>query len=186
VGTARRAAAARVLPALRHRLPPSPLHRAALAAAPLVVVALVASPWSGAGLARQVGDALERGDLAAARAALDGAHRRTDRALVEKLRGDLACARRAPAECLRRYRTALAARPDLRADDRLRRNVRALLSREERCETRRAAALLAGELRDPEALPALEAARRSGGLFAFLCTGDAFDRAITATRGSAP
>jgi hypothetical protein len=104
---------------------------------------------------------------------------------VEKLRGDLACARGVPDECLRRYRTALAARPALRSDGALRQNVRALLSRDEGCSTRRAAALLAGELRDPETLPALQAAaRQSRGFFAYLCTGDAFDRAIAATRAS--
>jgi hypothetical protein len=151
---------------------------------PLVAAALALLPRSDAALAREVASALERGDPAAARRALDAAPHRADRALVEKLRGDVACARHAPAECLRRYRTALAAHPALREDAPLRRNVRALLSANEDCATRRSAALLVGELRDPQALPALEAARRSGGLFAFLCTGDAVERAITATRAA--
>jgi hypothetical protein len=167
------------------RIPPSPLHRAAFAAAPLLAVALLLLPRSEADLAREVGRDLARGDLAAARTVLDAAPRGTDRALVEKLRGDLACARRVPGECLRRYRTAIAARPGLRADEALRRNVRALLSRDESCATQRSAALLAGELHDPDTLPALQAARRSAGFFAFLCTGDAFDRAIAATRAHA-
>ncbi len=128
--------------------------------------------------------ALEHGDVAAARARLEHPPRGVDRVIVEKLRGDVACARRAPGECLRRYRTALAARPELRDDEVLRRNVRVLLAPGEACATRRSAALLAGELRDPEALPALEAARRAGGLLAFLCTGDAIDRAIAATRAA--
>jgi hypothetical protein len=166
------------------RIPPSPLHRAGLAAAPLLAAALLLLPRSDAGLAREVGRDLARGDLVAARAALDAAPRGADRALVEKLRGDLACARRSPGECLRRYRTAIAGSPALRGDEALRRNVRALLSRDEACATRRAAALLAGQLRDPDTLPALQAARRSAGFFAFLCTGDAFDRAIAATRAS--
>lgn len=171
-----------VLAALARRVPPSPLHRAALAAVPLLALTFALLPRSDAALAGEVERDLARGDLAGARAALDAAPRAADRALVEKLRGDVACARGAPEECLRRYRTALAARPALRADGALRRNVRALLSRDQSCWTQRSAALLAGQLRDPEALPALRAARRSAGIFAFLCTGDAFDRAIAATR----
>jgi hypothetical protein len=184
IAAARRRLHPTLLAAKRH-LPRSPRRRAALAAAPLVALALLLLPRSDAALAREVGRDLARGDLPAARAALDAAPHGADRALVEKLRGDLACARRAPGECLRRYRTAIAARPALRADEDLRRNVRALLSRDESCATQRAAALLAGQLRDPDALPALQAARRSAGLFAFLCTGDAFDRAIAATRAPA-
>jgi hypothetical protein len=176
---------AAALGALARRVPPSPLHRAALAAVPLLVAATLLLPPSGAALAREVGRAIAQGDLVAARVALDRAPRGADRGLVEKLRGDLACARRAPDECLRRYRTALAARPELRVDESLRRNVRALLSRDEACATQRSAALLAGQLRDPAALPALQAARRSAGFFGFLCAGDAFDRAIAATRASA-
>jgi hypothetical protein len=170
---------------LARRIPPSPLHRAALAAVPLLVAALLLRPGTDAALSREVGGDLARGDLAAARAALDDGSRGADRALVEKLRGDLACARRASGECLRRYRTALAARPALGGDEGLRRNVRALLSRDESCATQRSAALLAGQLRDRDALPALQAARRSGGLLAFLCTGDALDRAIAAARTTA-
>jgi len=139
---------------------------------------------SGGDLSREVALALAHGDLAAARARLERPHRGVDRAVLEKLRGDVACARRIPGECLRRYRTALAARPELRDDEVLRRNVRGLLSPSESCATRRSAALLAGELRDRDALPALEAARRSGGFLAFLCTGDTLDRAIAATRAA--
>jgi hypothetical protein len=171
--------------ALAGRIPPSPLHRAAIAAVPLLLVAAVVLPRSDAALAREVERAIARGELGAARLSLETAPHGTDRALVEKLRGDLACARRAPDECLRRYRTALAARPALRGDEALRRNVRRLLSRDEGCATRRAAALLAGELRDPETLPALQAARRSAGPFGFLCTGDTLERAIAATRAAA-
>ncbi len=177
-------AAARRLPALATRLPRSPLRRGALAGAVLVLLALALGTGPDASLARDVAAALRRGDTAAARAHLDAPPRGASRALVEKLRGDVACARRAPAECLRRYRTALAARPSLREDPGLRRNVRALLGTDEACATRRSAALLAGELRDPEALPALEAARRTAGIFSFLCTGDSIDRAIAATRSA--
>jgi hypothetical protein len=176
--------AAAAVAALARRVPPSPLHRAALAAVPFLVATAFLLPRSDAALAREVGRAIAQGELAAARAVLDAAPRSADRALVEKLRGDLACARRAPDECLRRYRTAFAARPELGGDASLRRNVRALLSRSESCATQRSAALLAGQLRDPEALPALQAARQAAGFFGFLCAGDAFDRAITATRAS--
>ncbi len=173
--------------ALIRRLPSSPLHRAGIAAVPLLVVALLLGPGSDAALAREVEAALERGDFATARQRLDAAARvGAGRPLVEKLRGDVACARGAPSECVRRYRTALAARPALRDDVALRRNARALLGRDRDCGTRRAAAQLLGELRDPGALPALEAARRSGGLLAFFCTGDSIDRAIAATRTAGP
>ncbi len=142
-------------------------------------------PASDGSLARDVAAAIERGDHAAARRTLDDAARaRPGDPLVEKLRGDLACARGAAGECLRRYRVALAARADLRGDASLRINVRRLLGREHGCGTRRAAANLLGEIRDPDALPALEEARRSGGLLSFLCTGDSLDRAIGATRAS--
>jgi hypothetical protein len=104
--------------------------------------------------------------------------------VLEKLRGDVACARGAAGECLRRYRVALAAREELREDPALRANARRLLDRGHSCGTRRAAAQLLGELRDPEALPALEEARRSGGIFAAFCAGDAVDRAIASTRAA--
>jgi hypothetical protein len=166
--------------------PPSPAARALLAAVPLLAGVVLLTSSGDPALARSVEAAIARGDLAAARSLLDDAAR-SGRAgpVVEKLRGDLACARGASGECLRRYRVALAARPELREDPALRRNARALLRRDQSCGTRRAAAALVGELRDREALPALEEARRRGGLFAFLCTGDAIDRAIAATR-SAP
>jgi eukaryotic-like serine/threonine-protein kinase len=129
---------------------------------------------------------IERGDLAGARAALDeGVRRGLVGPRTEKLRGDLACARRAPAECVRRYRLALAGDPELREDERLRENARTLLIRSRGCADRRAAAELLGELRDARALPALRDAKRTGGIFAFLCTGDAIDRAIEATWAAA-
>ena len=118
-----------------------------------------------------------------ARAKLEGAAKaRRGDPLVEKLRGDVACARGASGECLRRYRVALAARPVLREDPALRANARRLLSGAQSCGSRRAAAELLGELRDPAALPTLESARRSGGVFSWFCTGDAIDRAIASTR----
>jgi eukaryotic-like serine/threonine-protein kinase len=89
-----------------------------------------------------------------------------------------------PGESLRRYRVALASDPRLARDPRLRENARALLGRDQSCGTRRAAAELLGELRDPEALPALREARRGGGIFGWFCTGDAIDRAIAATRAA--
>jgi hypothetical protein len=148
-------------------------------------LALLLLPLGERGLERDVEALLTRGEHAEARRLLDQAAReRPGDPIIEKLRGDVACARRAPGECLRRYRVALAARPSLRADAALRANVRGLVGRQHGCETRRAAAALLGQLRDTDALPALEEARRSGGLFAFLCTGDAFERAITATRGT--
>jgi hypothetical protein len=166
-------------PALRA---PGARRRVALAAAALLALGLLL-PRGDAALEREIAALVERGDLPAARRRLEAlARERPGDPLVEKLRGDVACARGAPGECLRRYRVALAARPALRSDAPLRANARRLLAREQACGTRRAAANLLGELRDPEALPALEAARRAGGFFAFFCTGDALDRAITATR----
>ncbi len=164
--------------------PLPPLQRAGIVAVPLMAIALVALPSSDGALEREVASFVERGDLASARRRLDDADRRhPGDPIVEKLRGDLACARGAAGECVRRYRIALAARPELREDAALRGNARRLLGPGQACGTRRAAAQLLGELRDPEALPALEEARRSSGLFAFLCTGDSIDRAISATRG---
>ncbi len=170
------------------RLLPNPrLLRVMVAAVPALVAGLGASLAVGMGgdgaLAREVSESIAHGDYATARRRLDEAARgRRDDPVVEKLRGDLACARRTPQECIRRYRIALAARPELRDDPTLRRNARALLRRDQACGTRRAAAQLLGEMRDRDALPALEEARRGGGLFAFLCTGDAIDRAIAAVR----
>jgi eukaryotic-like serine/threonine-protein kinase len=162
----------------------SPLRRAGLAALPILALALVLGPADAEiPLEREIAALVEQGDLAGARGRLElAAKERPGDPIVEKLRGDVACARGSPAECVRRYRVALAARPELRQDPALRRNARRLLAREQPCATRRSAAHLLGELRDPEALPSLEAARRSGGIFAFLCTGDSIDRAITATR----
>lgn len=160
-----------------------PLPRTALALVPLFALSLAVLPRTDASLARDVASLLERGDVATARARVeDGARRRPSDPVIEKLRGDVACARGAPGECLRRYRVAIAARAELREDPALRANARRLLDRAQSCGTRRAAAQLVGELRDPDALPALEEARRSAGIFAVFCTGDAFDRAIAATR----
>ncbi|HEY6099628.1 MAG TPA: serine/threonine protein kinase, partial [Anaeromyxobacter sp.] len=160
-----------------------PIQRAGLAAVLAVALGLALLPESDAALEREIASLVERGDLPAARRRLDAsATRRPGDPVVEKLRGDLACARRDPAECLRRYRVALAARPDLRDDGVLRANTRRLIRSDEACGTRRAAAHLLGELRDPEALPALEEARRSAGILAYLCTGDSIERAITSTR----
>jgi hypothetical protein len=163
--------------------PSGPLARAALVALPVAALTLRAVLGGDAALAREVAADLARGDHAAARVRLEEAARtRRGDPLVEKLRGDLACASGAPDECLRRYRSAIAARRELGDDPGLRRNARALLRRDLGCGTRRATAQLLGELRDRDALPALEEARRSGGLLAFLCAGDALDRAIAATR----
>jgi predicted Zn-dependent protease len=161
----------------------TPARSAALLAIPLLALLLLLLPGGDGALEREIADLLTRGDHAAARQRLDDAARAAPGdPLVEKLRGDVACARGAPGECLRRYRVALAARPAFGGDPALRANARLLLAGDHACGTRRAAAHLLGELRDPEALPTLEAARRSGGIFAFLCTGDAIERAITATR----
>jgi eukaryotic-like serine/threonine-protein kinase len=138
-------------------------------------------------LSKDVAARIGKGDLTGARALLDRAERDGIRTpVVEKLRGDLAFARGAPGECLRRYRVALAAEPALRTDPVLRENTRRLLAGAEGCGTKRAAAELLGELRDPRALPVLREAKRSSGLFGFLCTGDAIDRALAATRAAAP
>jgi hypothetical protein len=161
----------------------SPLQRAGLAAVPAVAIALALLPESDALLEREIAASVARGDFAAARRRLDvAAKRRPGNATVEKLRGDVACARGDPTECFRRYRVALAERPALREDETLRANARRLVRPGATCTTRRAAANLLGELRDPEALPALEEAHRSAGIFAYLCTGDSIERAILATR----
>ncbi len=169
------------LPAAVRRLPPLP--RLALAALPALALGLALLPESDALLAREVASLVERGDLAGARRRLDqSAKERPGDPFVEKLRGDVACARGDRGECLRRYRVALTARPDLRDDPALRSNARRLVAAGEPCGSRRAAAHLLGELRDPESLPALEEARRASGFFARLCLGDSLERAITATK----
>ncbi|MFY3746753.1 serine/threonine protein kinase, partial [Anaeromyxobacter sp. Red801] len=169
----------------RARLPASRRGRAVLAVALLALTGLLAVPRGEADLAAGVAARLAAGDAAGARALLDEADRAGRRGpLLDKLRGDVACARRASGECLRRYRLALAADPALRTDAVLRENARRLLGAEG-CGTRRAAAELIGELRDPEALPALRAARRGGGLLAYFCTGDSIDRAIREVRADA-
>ncbi|WP_242393702.1 protein kinase family protein [Anaeromyxobacter oryzisoli] len=220
--------------------------RALLVAAPVAGAALLCFPLREPAFARDVSALLAAGDLPRARAALEAAARRHPRdPYVEKLRGDLACARGDGGECLRRYRAALEARAAFRSDPLLRANALRLLAREDHrlalvrvaarldgiddalaertrdgrywvrwnavraleargeagridyalvyvkdlqrgssCETKRAAASKLAELRDPRALPALEEARRAGGLLGFLCTGDALDRAIAGTRGA--
>lgn len=162
----------------------SPLHHAGLVALALLLVAI---PFlrGDAALAREITSRLEEGDVQGARRRIEAvAKERPDDPLVEKLRGDVACARGATRECIRRYRVVLASRPELREDRTLRMNARRLVHRDQACSTRRAAAHLLGELRDPEALPALERSRRSGGIFAVFCTGDALERAIAMTRAS--
>jgi predicted Zn-dependent protease len=159
-----------------------------LAAAALLGVAAAYAllPESEASLSSEIHRLVRSGDLVSARTRLDGvARRRPGDPFVEKLRGDVACARGSRSECLRRYRAALAARPGLREDETLRENTRALLGRRSSCGDRRAAAELLAELRDPGALPALEEARRGAGFFGFFCTGDAIDRAIQTTRAAA-
>jgi hypothetical protein len=231
--------------------------RAAVDAPPLARIALVALPLAvalAAGLprepafAREVGERIDAGDLAGARAAIDRAARSAGAdPWLEKLRGDLACARGDAGECLRRYAAALEARPGLAGDPRLRAAVLRLVergvegrplvriaarldgmdealvdaTRAERhavrwsavrileargradridyasfyardlggdagCGARRAAAARLAELRDPSALPSLEAARReNGGLGGWLCVGGEVDRALQATRAAA-
>ncbi|ACG73073.1 serine/threonine protein kinase [Anaeromyxobacter sp. K] len=169
----------------RARLPATRRGRALLAVALLALAGLLAVPRGEADLAASVAARLSAGDAAGARALLDEADRAGRRGpLLDKLRGDVACARRASGECLRRYRLALAAEPALRTDPVLRQNARRLLGADG-CGTRRAAAELIGELRDPEALPALRAAQRGGGLLAYFCTGDSIDRAIREVRADA-
>lgn len=171
--------------AARARLPASRRGRAVLAIALLALAGLLAVPRGEASLAAGVAARLSAGDAAGARALLDEAERAGRRGpLLDKLRGDVACARRASGECLRRYRLALAADPALRTDPVIRENARRLLGADG-CGTRRAAAELIGELRDPDALPALRAARRGGGLLAYFCTGDSIDRAIREVRADA-
>ena len=162
----------------------SPLQRAGLGALPILALAFFCLPESDAALEREIASLVERGDLAGARRRLEvSAQERPDDPFLEKLRGDVACAGGKPTECIRRYRVALASRPELREDRVLRSNARRLVRRDQACTTRRSAAHLLGALRGPEALEDLEEARRSGGLLAYLCTGDSIERAITATRG---
>jgi hypothetical protein len=171
--------AERARPARRRRT----LLRVALAALPALALATLWLPQSEASLEGEIASLIAGGRLGDARAKLEAAAKaRRGDPLVEKLRGDVACARGASGECLRRYRVALAARPVLREDPTLRANARRLLSGAQSCGSRRAAAELLGELRDPAALPTLESARRSGGVFSWFCTGDAIDRAIASTR----
>ncbi len=162
------------------------LLRVALAALPALALATLWLPQSETSLEGEISGLIAGGRLADARAKLEAAAKaRRGDPLVEKLRGDVACARGASGECLRRYRVALAARPVLREDAALRANARRLLAGAQSCGSRRAAAELLGELRDPAALPTLESARRSGGVFSWLCTGDTIDRAIASTRRAA-
>jgi hypothetical protein len=163
-------------------VPSGAFARLALVAAPVVALALGIGLGSDAALEREVGAAIARGDHAAARR-LDESRTSAGAILVE-LRGDLACASSAPDE----VRPALPHRP--RGPPGVPRGSgsggtrAALLRRDLGCGTRRSAAQLLGELRDRDALPTLEEARRSGGVLAFLCTGDSLDRAIAATRAA--
>jgi hypothetical protein len=122
------AAARRSLRALREA---SPLGRLALVALPLGL-ALAAGLPRDPPFAREVGERLDAGDLAGARAALDRAGRAdAGDPWIEKVRGDLACARGDAGECLRRYAAALDARPGFAADPRLRASVVRLIDRGE-------------------------------------------------------
>jgi eukaryotic-like serine/threonine-protein kinase len=116
----------------RERLRAAPVGpRVALVAAPVLAIALL---WLGGEdpLVREVRQLLAAGELPRAADVLDraAAQRPTDPA-VEKLRGDLACARGHGRECLRRYRAAIEARPGLKDDPLVRENVLALLGRED-------------------------------------------------------
>jgi eukaryotic-like serine/threonine-protein kinase len=105
--------------------------RLALLAAPVLAVALLCLGGEDP-LVREVRQLLAARELPRAAAALDrAAAQRPDDPAVEKLRGDLACARGQSRECLRRYRAALERRPGLSGDPVVRENVLALLGRED-------------------------------------------------------
>jgi eukaryotic-like serine/threonine-protein kinase len=116
----------------RERLRAAPVGpRVALVAAPVLAIALL---WLGGEdpLVREVRQLLAAGELPRAADVLDrAAAQRPSDPGVEKLRGDLACARGQGRECLRRYRAALEARPGLKDDPLVRENVLALLGRED-------------------------------------------------------
>jgi hypothetical protein len=101
-----------------------------VAAALLAAGGLAALARGTGALERAVSSRLAARDVDGARRLLRAAERggATGPAL-EKLRGDIACAARAFGECLRRYETALAARPSLGRDPRLRENALALAAR---------------------------------------------------------
>ncbi|HVI97345.1 MAG TPA: hypothetical protein VM753_25240, partial [Anaeromyxobacter sp.] len=120
-------------------LPRSRPRRLLLTSGALVAVALAAVLQRDASVDAEVAALLARGEHAKARAVLERAEaRRPGDGRLEKLRGDVACARGAAGECLRRYRLALAARPELRADPTLRANARNLLATAQGCGARRA------------------------------------------------
>ncbi|WP_176065683.1 serine/threonine protein kinase [Anaeromyxobacter diazotrophicus] len=103
---------------------------AAAAAVALVAGGALALARRPGALERAVAARLEARDLDGARRLLREAERRGGAGPVaEKLRGDVACAGRAYGECLRRYEAALAARPALGRDPRLRENALALAAR---------------------------------------------------------
>lgn len=110
----------------------TPLGRVALAAVPLAALAALGLGLAGEpGYAAQVERLLDAGDVSRAAAAVDrAAASRPREPWIEKLRGDVACARGDGEGCLARYRAALAARPGLGSDARLRANVLRLLGRE--------------------------------------------------------
>lgn len=120
--------------------------RRALAAAAAVALAgtggaLALAHRSGA-LELEVAARLDARDLAGARQLVAAAEPgRAGDPLLDKLRGDLACAARSSGECLRRYDAALSARPALGRDRRLRENALALAARGE--ERRAVVAVLA-------------------------------------------
>jgi hypothetical protein len=106
-----------------------------VAAAAVALALVVAGPFlltSAPPFASEVSARMDAGDLSGARATLEAAARGLPaNPWVEKLRGDLACARGEFGECLRRYRAALAARGTFSSDERLRGNVLALIGRDE-------------------------------------------------------
>jgi hypothetical protein len=90
---------------------------------------------------REVEARLATGDVAGARRSVgDAEHRGTRGPVLEKLRGDIACAAHAYGECLARYHRALVGRPLLGRDRRLHDNALALAARGE--ERRALVALL--------------------------------------------
>ncbi|MFL5302016.1 MAG: hypothetical protein ACJ79R_16905, partial [Anaeromyxobacteraceae bacterium] len=138
--------------------------RAPAVAAALALVALAAGVGLLArgrepGFARELEQRLVAGDVDGARRALRDAEReRPGDPLVEKLRGDVACARRAYGDCLRRYDAALAAAPRFATDARIRENALALAARGD--DRRAVVAVLAKLDRIDPALAALTGGER--------------------------
>ena len=99
---------------------------------------------------REVEARLEAGDVAGARRSVRYAEQRGTRGpVLEKLRGDIACAAHAYGECLARYHRAVAGRPSLGRARRLHDNALALAARG---EERRAVVALLARLGDEDEL----------------------------------